>query len=261
MSVPKIIHMMWFSGEDYPKSIKKCIDSWKEILPDYDIILWDKEKALSLNNTYVNEALESRKWAFAADVVRLYALFNYGGVYMDTDIFLKKRFDEFMDEKVALFQEYHKELNYYDMGIDSNGNRLNDYVKNCGIQAAFMISEKGNNYIKSILDYYDNKHFSTDANGKVRDNELIAPAIFAIQLEQYGYKYLDAYQDIGNGVKVFPSKYVAGHAREETKESFAIHYCDHSWYDFTTFERIKRSIRRRLRENPIIYKIYMKLFR
>lgn len=77
--VPKIIHLMWFSGDEFPEEIKVCLDTWKRILPDYEIRLWTKEMALQTGYSYVKEAIECKKWAFAADVVRLYALFTYGG--------------------------------------------------------------------------------------------------------------------------------------------------------------------------------------
>lgn len=77
--IPKIIHLCWFSGEKYPKQIKDCIDSWGKYLPEYTIRLWDRKSAESLNIPYINEALKARKWAFAADVVRVYALYTWGG--------------------------------------------------------------------------------------------------------------------------------------------------------------------------------------
>lgn len=96
--IPKIIHLCWFSEESFPVEIKICLASWKRILPDYTIRLWTYADALAIGCDYVSEALSVKKWAFAADVIRFYAIYKEGGIYMDSDMFLKKRFDEFIPE-------------------------------------------------------------------------------------------------------------------------------------------------------------------
>ena len=68
--------------------------------------------AKSLGIAYVNEALRLKKWAFAADVVRLYALYTYGGVYLDSDIFLKKNIDELTSNNfISAIEFYPKWFN------------------------------------------------------------------------------------------------------------------------------------------------------
>lgn len=85
--IPKIIHLCWFSKSNYPIEIKICLDSWKRVLPDYKIHLWDYDEAKAIGCTYIDEALAARRWAFAADAVRFYAVYKEGGVYMDSDYF------------------------------------------------------------------------------------------------------------------------------------------------------------------------------
>lgn len=88
--IPKIIHLCWFSEESFPVEIKICLASWKRILPDYTIRLWTYADALAIGCDYVSEALSVKKWAFAADVIRFYAIYKEGGIYMDSDMLLKK---------------------------------------------------------------------------------------------------------------------------------------------------------------------------
>ena len=73
--IPKIIHYTWFSGEDFPEDVKACMDTWKKVLPDYEFMLWDAKKLSEINNTFANEAVSVRKWAFASDFVRMYAVY------------------------------------------------------------------------------------------------------------------------------------------------------------------------------------------
>lgn len=88
MRIPKVIHLCWFSGDEYPDIIKKCIDSWRRVLPDFEIKIWTKEMALETNILYVKEAISVRKWAFAADVIRLWAVYTMKEEYIWIVIFI-----------------------------------------------------------------------------------------------------------------------------------------------------------------------------
>ena len=79
--IPKIFHLCWLSGDPYPKKIDYCIKSWKKHNPDYEIMLWDA-KRFDVNLTpWTKQAFKAKKYAFAADYIRLYAVLNYGGIY------------------------------------------------------------------------------------------------------------------------------------------------------------------------------------
>ena len=94
--IPKIIHYCWFGGNPLPADARRCIESWKKYLPDYKIKEWNENNFDINSNQYVREAYEKRKFAFVTDYVRLYALVNEGGVYMDTDVEVIKSYDPFL---------------------------------------------------------------------------------------------------------------------------------------------------------------------
>ena len=97
--IPKIIHYCWFGGKPLSPMARRCIDSWKKYCPDYQIKRWD-ETNFDLNScTYIREAYEAKKWAFITDYVRLCVMYNYGGIYMDTDVEVLKNLDCFLSEK------------------------------------------------------------------------------------------------------------------------------------------------------------------
>lgn len=245
LEIPKIIHLCWFSGDEYPEIIKKCIKSWEQTLPDFKIKIWTKEMALETNIKFVKEAISVQKWAFAADVIRLYALYTEGGVYMDSDIAIRNRFDTFMTNQLVLFQEFHKRIvkNSKNNSIDKNGNNKNhgQSVDGIGIQAAFMISVKGHPFIKELLSYYENLNFIHD-DGSFHMN-IIAPSIYAIKAEEIGYKYIDNIQHLNN-ITIYPSKYVASSFEEINKENFALHCTYHSWYKPSIIQKIKSTIKK-----------------
>ena len=84
--IPKIIHYCWFGGKELPELAKYCLASWEKYCPDYEIIRWDESNFDLNENSYVKEAYEHKKWAFITDYVRLKALYEIGGIYMDTDV-------------------------------------------------------------------------------------------------------------------------------------------------------------------------------
>ena len=94
--ISKVIHLCWLSGDPYPEKIKKCIDSWKRVLSDYEIILWDTKRFDLDSSIWVKQAFEAKKYAFAADYIRFYALYHYGGIYMDSDVEVLKSFDDLL---------------------------------------------------------------------------------------------------------------------------------------------------------------------
>lgn len=94
--ISKIIHYCWFGGKEKPDIVKKCLYSWHEHLSGYEIIEWNEENFDVHCHTYVKEAYESRKFAFVSDYVRVYALYHFGGIYLDTDVEVFKPFDDLL---------------------------------------------------------------------------------------------------------------------------------------------------------------------
>ena len=137
----KKIHYCWFGGKPLPKSAKKCIDSWKKFLPDYEIIEWN-EKNFDINQcTFVKEAYENKKWAFVSDYARIFALYNHGGIYFDTDLKILKDVSHIVDKKMF--------LGYEDAAF-------------CGT-AVIGTNEVKNKYIGEVLDFYNKiDHFNIE---------------------------------------------------------------------------------------------------
>ena len=82
----KIIHYCWFGGKELPESAKICIESWKTFFPEYEIKEWNETNYNVRKNTYISEAYDAKKYAFVSDFARFDILFNYGGIYFDTDV-------------------------------------------------------------------------------------------------------------------------------------------------------------------------------
>ena len=135
--IPKIIHYCWLSGDPIPSNLQKYMKSWTQKLPDYEFILWNFDKFDINSSLWVQQAFENKKYAFAADYIRLYAVYNNGGFYMDMDIEVLKSFDDLLDNDLALAYENDKG----------------------GIEAGCFGAEKNHPIIKKCLDYYIDKNF------------------------------------------------------------------------------------------------------
>lgn len=99
---PKIIHYCWLGSSPLPKLAEQCLASWKKHMPDWAYMRWDESIFdIAAAPPYVRQAYESRKFAFVSDYVRLWALEQYGGLYMDVDFEVYRPFDELMDKYPA----------------------------------------------------------------------------------------------------------------------------------------------------------------
>ncbi|MEO6532845.1 MAG: glycosyltransferase, partial [Pseudolysinimonas sp.] len=105
--IPKKIHYCWLSGDPKPPEIQECIDSWQKVMPDYELICWDMDRFDVDSVPFVREAVSVRKWAFAADYIRLFAVQSEGGIYLDSDVLVKQRFDDYLAYDFFSSVEYH----------------------------------------------------------------------------------------------------------------------------------------------------------
>ena len=104
--ITKILHLCWLSGDPYSTEVQKCLDSWKEKLPDYTVMLWDLSKVDVNVCNWTKQAFEKKKYAYVADYVRFYALYNYGGIYLDSDVEVLKSFDDLLNQDFFFGFEY-----------------------------------------------------------------------------------------------------------------------------------------------------------
>lgn len=104
--IPKIVHYVWLGHGEKSDKIKACMESWRKFLPDYEIKEWNEDNFDINYNDFTRDSYEKKMYAFTSDVVRLYALYAEGGIYLDTDVLLYKPLDEFLtDEGFTGFED------------------------------------------------------------------------------------------------------------------------------------------------------------
>ena len=216
--IPKKIHYCWFGGNPLPEDAKKYIESWKKYCPDYEIIEWNESNFDINSNIYVKEAYESKKWAFVTDYVRLYAMYNYGGIYMDTDVEVLKPLDPFLKHEAF------------------SGFETSDYIP-----TGIMACKKHFDLFKELLDYYNDRHFILK-NGQF-DTTTNVITITNI-CKKYGLKPNNTYQEV-RGFALYPNDYFCpkSHVTGEIKttdNTVTIHHFAGSWLT----ERDKKNVKR-----------------
>lgn len=255
--IPKKIHFCWLSDDHFPPQIMRCIQSWKKMLPDYEIKCWNMDNFDINSVNFVREACSLRKWAFAADYIRLYALYSEGGIYLDSDVLLRGSLDKYLcfdffssiECDTPAFDSVKKQY------VDDWGRLLDanlEFVPSLGIQAAILGGIAGHPYLKDCMTYYENASFIL-SDGKL-NNKIIAPYRLAKVAIKYGFLYKDEMQKLNNGMLILPSVVFAGHPKLAAQDSIAIHCCAGSWVDWTAKEKIVRILKKL--KNKLILKLW-----
>lgn len=215
--IPKIIHYCWFGRGEKPKLAEKCIESWKKYCPDYEIIEWNEDNFDINSNLYVRQAYENRKFAFVTDYVRLYAMYTYGGIYMDTDVEVVKNLDEFLDNK-----------------------GFSGFESETSIPTGIMASEKDFPLFADLLSYYDNRSFLNE-NGEVDMTTNVIT--ITNMLSEKGFVPNGKFQVV-EGFALYPRDYFcpledATGIMYKSKNTATIHWFNKSWVDQKTRLRSK----------------------
>lgn len=224
--IPKIIHYCWFGNQPIPERLQKCMDSWKYHMPDYEIKRWD-EKSFDVNGTlWTKQAYQEKKYAFVSDYVRLVALEQYGGIYLDTDVMLKKSLDVLCS--YPAFTGFENER-YITSAI-------------IGCEAHFPL-------ICEFLATYKDKPFINEMGERNKEANVV---VMTEICKKHGLQLNDKEQDVAD-LHVFPRSYFCPldfyHNDWSSENTMAVHLFDASWLDDETKKMIQR-------ERKTIFKVW-----
>lgn len=223
MSIPKVIHYCWFGKGELPASVKKCIESWKKYCPDYEIICWNEDNTDISENRYASEAYRAKKWAFVTDYVRLRVVYEYGGIYLDTDVELIKPLDSLIEGGAY--------LGFEEKGLVSTG--------------VGFAAEAGNRVIGEILKDYDDIPFILEDGSY---DLTPCPKRNTQTLKRLGMDTENTSQTF-MGMRFLPEEYLCpmnyySGKKKITENTYSIHHYSASWTSSVTKRttRIKRII-------------------
>ena len=238
--IPKVIHYCWFGGKPLPPLAEKCIASWQRVMPGYEIKRWDESNYNFKKNRFMADAYEQKKWGFVSDYARLDIIYNYGGIYFDTDVEALKPFDEFLK-----------------------------YPAFCGFESEYFVAwglgfgaQKGNKIIKELMRTYENMDFKisdnilkkaslyakTQANKWQREGQVPCPILQTqILVDSYGLKQNNTRQSL-DSMEVLPSSYFAPknnvNLPVKTNSAYSVHWYEASWlpWYYQIYLKIKRKL-------------------
>lgn len=229
--IPKKIHYCWFGRNPLPEDAKKFIETWKKHCPDYEIKEWNEDNFDLNMYPYTREAYDNRKFAFVTDVVRLFAMYNEGGIYMDTDVEVLKNLDRFLE---------HDGFSGFESSIH--------------IPTGIMASRKGFPLFEELLDEYNGIHFvKPDGTFDVTTNVIRITNTCL----KYGFIPNGKFQVV-EGFALYPSEYFCPKNPQDktlriTENSYTIHHFDGSWISLEEKKRtnFRKKVEKAIGKNPL----------
>lgn len=241
--IPQIIHYCWFGGNTLPESAKKCIESWRKFLPDYEIWAWveaspqpspqerelnaDKVMTFDVNVIpYTREAYEAKKFAFVSDYARFDILYQYGGIYFDTDVEVIKPLDDIIAKGAFMGREA--------------GSWMKAYDRPDGLAVAPGLAlgvEDGHPLYKEFLDVYKTLQFRLE-DGTL-NTKTICWHVTEILLKHGLTDNNEVVEQVA-GVWIYPADvfcpmdHTQGNKVTLTDRTVSIHLYDCSWLDHNT---------------------------
>lgn len=213
--IPKVIHYCWFGKNPLPEDAKKCIESWKKYMPEYEIKEWNEDNYNIEMIPYTKEAYQAKKYAFVSDYARFWILYNFGGLYFDTDVEIIKPMNDIIDRGSFMGCE----------NLITKDNKKLSVAPGLGIGC-----EKENFLYKEILDKYSKLHF-LHSDGSLNLETVVTYTTNL--LEKYGLKHNNEIQNIRN-IWIYPKEflcpkdYITGEITI-TPNTYAIHHYSASW--------------------------------
>lgn len=198
--IPKLIHIVWVGGTPKPFVVRRCMASWRRKLPSYDIVEWNESNFDMTQNRYLSEAFQSRKWAFVSDFIRLKTVHDHGGIYLDTDCYVHRTLDPFLNH--AFFTGFE--------------------TKQYPFTAVFG-AVKAHPLINRLLQYYEDRPFILpDGQPDLTTNTVTVSDVLR---EEYDCRLDGSYQQLKEGVVIYPEDMFCS----SSTRGHVTHLMNYSW--------------------------------
>ena len=202
MAIPKKIHYVWVGGGEKPETIKRCMNTWKKHLGDYEIIEWNEKNFDIEAHPFAKEAYERKKWAFVSDYIRAYVIHEEGGIYLDTDVLVLDDLKKYLKHRAFVGFE----------------NQRYPFT-------AVFGAEKGHPFLKDMLKLYEGKSFTFDVKDQMA--EVNTKTVSDILIEKYQCQVTNSFQVLEEGIAVYPDDVLCN----PSENSSTIHVFTGTWME------------------------------
>lgn len=222
--IQKKIHYIWFGRKPKSTEIQTCMKSWKRHLSDYEFIEWSEDNFDINSHPYTKKAYEQKKWAYVSDYVRAYALYNHGGIYLDTDVMVLDSFNSLLQDRAFVGFE----------------NEEYPFTAVFGCEPKHRLAEK-------MLEMYDSTEFLYDLDDEYKN--VNTKTVSKILVDDFDVKITNEKQNLTHGLTVYPDYVLCN----PSKHSLAIHIFTGTWLEVSkpitqkivTFLKLKLTNKRR----------------
>lgn len=235
--IPKVIHYCWFGHTPKPKLFYKCYKSWKKKCPEYEIVEWNESNFdISSCPLYVRQAYEAQKWAFVTDFVRLKIIYENGGIYLDTDVEVRKNLTSLLK---------------YDAYFG--------FENNCFIATGLGFGAiKKSKIIEELIKDYETIPFVLN-DGEY--DETPCPERNTPHFKKYGFE-INGETQVKDNICVFSSEYLSPLSFETgkkhiTQNTISIHWYSASWKTKEQLEYYKKTKSKERQEKRKDYIIHI----
>ena len=202
MAIPKKIHYVWVGGQPKSKDIQACMKTWKKHLGDYEIIEWNEQNFNIDSVLFVKQAYEQRRWAYVSDYIRAYAIYHYGGIYLDTDVLVLDDLTKFLGHRAFVgFENSHYPFT-----------------------AAFG-AEAGHPLVKDMLGFYEGKSFVFNTQDQL--SQTNTRSVSDLLIEKYGCQVNNQFQILSEDIAVYPDSVLCN----PSLNSSTIHVFTGTWME------------------------------
>ena len=207
-AIPKKIHYCWFGGNPLTELGERCLESWKKFFPDYEIIEWNESNYDVNKLTYIKEAYDEKKYAFVSDFARFDILYQYGGVYFDTDVEVIKDMRDIIERGAFAGLESPGDINAgLGLACSAQCNLVKEVIDS--YKADCFINEKGELNLKTVVTRVSEIF---EKHGLTKENAIQKVEEFTIYPVDY-----------------FGPKDIQTYVLNITENTRSIHHYDGSW--------------------------------
>lgn len=225
--IPKTIHYCWFGGKPIPKEYERYVDTWRRLMPEYEIKRWDETNYDVECIPFSAEAYSVGKFAYVSDYARLRILYEHGGIYFDTDVEVINPIDDIIERGAF-------------MAFEKNTNAKKDEILNVAIGLGFAVEPK-NPIIREILNFYESHHYIYPDGHK---EQITIVKIVTDILKKHGLSRSDIPTTV-EGITIYPWDYFCpveflSSKLEITENTRTIHHYSASWMTWTDKLKMKK---------------------